>query len=282
MNITLSRTLRVSLATALAAGAIALTGCVANPAEAEKSDNPDVWGYVASADRAQLEIEENQPNAQELVVKRALVPDDAWVVVHLDDNGKPGMRVGLAHIDRGESTDVKVKLKDVTSPKVIVAIHADRGTDKKFDFDMMNKEMSPDRPFFVDEKELAKVVTVREFGVKDETGAASIAVSPQPGASGQITIDTAVAPTDAWLVVHLDDNGAPGARVGLQHISAGTNEAVAVKLDPVPLTDKLLVAVHADRGQAGLFEFDMMNKLNSPDQPFFVNGEEVATALPIK
>ncbi|HET6352434.1 MAG TPA: hypothetical protein VFG89_09970 [Coriobacteriia bacterium] len=282
MNTTIKRSARVALVAALVAGAIALTGCVANPAQAEKSSNPDVWGYVASADKAQLDISEAQLDAQELVVKRVQVPDDAWVVVHIDDGGKPGMRVGLKHVDRGESTNVKVKLKDVTSPKVIVAIHADRGTDKKFDFDMMNKEMSPDRPFFVNEKELAKVVTVREFGVKANAGEAAITVSPQPGAKESIVIGQAITPTDAWVVVHLDVDGAPGARVGLLHIPAGTNENFEVKLDPVPLTDKLLVAVHPDRGQAGLFEFDMMDKLNSPDQPFFVNGEEVATAVPVK
>ena len=48
--------------------------------------------------------------------------------------------------------------KGLTTPKVIVAVHADRGTVGEFDFDMMNKEMSPDRPFFVNEAELAAVV----------------------------------------------------------------------------------------------------------------------------
>ena len=55
-----------------------------------------------------------------------------------------------------------------------------------------------------------------------------------------------------------------------------------VKLDPVPLTDNLLVAVHADRGAVNLFEFDMMDKINSPDQPFFVDGKEVAAKAAVK
>ena len=114
-----------------------------------------MWGYVASAKNAQLELDENQQGVDELVVKRVLAPGDAWIVVHADDNGKPGMRVGLAHVKRGESLDVKVPLKKLTTPKVIVALHADRGSKNKFDFDMMNKEMSPDRPFFVDGKEVA-------------------------------------------------------------------------------------------------------------------------------
>jgi hypothetical protein len=82
-------------------------------------------------------------------------------VVHADEDGTPGERVGLAHVEGGESYRVKVPLDGVTTDNVIVAVHADRGTPNEFDFDMMNKEMSPDRPYFVDEKELASVVNVR-------------------------------------------------------------------------------------------------------------------------
>lgn len=272
---------RVALGVTLAVALIALAGCT-SPADAEKSDNPKVWGYVTSEKAAQLEVAETQMGATELVVDRVVAPEDAFLVVHLDDNGKPGARVGLQPIPKGESTNVKVELDMVTSPKVIVAVHADRATDDKFDFDMMNKEMSPDRPFFVNEKELASVVTVREFGVKANAGEAAIEVSPQPGAKGTLTVDKAVAPTGAWVVVHADDDGAPGTRVGLVHIPAGENTNVAVPLYPVPLTDDLFVAVHADRGEADLFEFDMMDKINSPDQPFFVEGNEVATKVSVK
>lgn len=270
---------RIALVVMLIA-ALALVGCT-NPADAEKSDNPEVWGYVAAADRAQLEISGAQLGTDELVVDRVLSPGDAWVVVHADDNGKPGMRVGLARIEKGESTDVKVALEDVTTDKVIVAIHADRGVKGEFDFDMMSPTMSPDRPYFVDEKELAAVVTVREFGVKADAGEAEIEVSDQ-SADGTLTVDRALAPTGAWIVVHLDDDGAPGQRVGLLHIDAGESTDVVVDLEPLALTDSLFVAIHADRGEADVFEFDMMNKIDSPDQPFFVDGTEVAVKVRVR
>ncbi|MHB1017515.1 MAG: DUF7282 domain-containing protein [Coriobacteriia bacterium] len=278
MRITLKR----AAMAAILAGALALTGCVANPLDAETSDDPDVWGYVAAADSAQLEIEAEQLGTDELVVDRVLAPGDAWIVVHADDNGKPGMRIGLAHVDKGESTDVRVALEDVTTAKVIVAVHADRGEADEFDFDMMSPTMSPDRPYFVDGAELALVVTVREFGVKTDGGTAAIEVAGQDASAGTLTVDRALAPTDAWIVVHLDDEGAPGQRVGLLHIPAGEIIGAVVQLDPLPLTEKLFVAIHADRGEAGVFEFDMMNSINSADQPFFVDGEEVATAVTVK
>jgi hypothetical protein len=48
----------------------------------------------------------------------------------------------------------------VTTPNVIVAVHADRGTAGTFDFDMDKAMASYDRPFFVDEMELAAVVAL--------------------------------------------------------------------------------------------------------------------------
>ena len=53
-------------------------------------------------------------------------------------------------------------LQDVNGDKVIVALHADKGARDEFDFDMMKKETSPDRPYFVDREELARVVTLAQ------------------------------------------------------------------------------------------------------------------------
>jgi hypothetical protein len=251
-------------------------------ANAPEKGSMGVWGYVAGAKYAQLEVAD-QIGADTLVVSLAKAPVGAWVVVHADDNGMPGERVGLARIDKGDNREVKVELKDVKSEKVIVAIHADRGEPGKFDFDMDDKTGSPDRPFFVGGKELAKAVKVREFGVKDPSGTAAIKVSDQTLSNSTLLVDSAAAPTGAWVVVHLNDNGMPGKRVGVQQIPAGSVAGVAVALDPkITLTPELLVAVHADRGALGTFEFDMDDKLNSPDQPFFVNGKEVATAVKVK
>ncbi len=145
------------LAAILAVGALVLTGCTTDIAASHPTDG--VWGYVAAADDAQLEVS-GAASADELVVDRVLSPGEAWLVVHLDDDGKPGMRVGLQHIPAGESLDVAVALEDVTGDTLIVAVHADRGTTGEFDFSMDDPAGSPDRPYFVDRAELAVVVDV--------------------------------------------------------------------------------------------------------------------------
>ncbi len=251
-------------------------------ANAPEEGSMGVWGYVANADDASLEVSD-QLGANTLVIDRVEAPGDAWVVVHADDNGMPGERVGLTHIDKGVNNDVRVELKGVMSEKVIVAVHADKGAPDKFEFDMEDKEGSADRPFFVDGMELAMVVTVREFGVKDPTGTAAIEVADQELTGTGLLVTEAAAPTDAWIVVHLNDDGMPGERVGLQQIPAGVSQGVSVAIDAAAdVTSGLLVAVHADRGVADTFEFDMDDKLNSPDQPFFVSGKEVATPVTIR
>jgi hypothetical protein len=151
-------TTNIALA-ALAIGAFALTGCAA---ETAGHPTDGVWGYVVSARNAALEAEAEQNLAGgELVVDRVLTPGDAWIVVHLDDDGSPGMRVGLAPISSGESRNVRVPVEGDLTDSLIVAVHADRGTRGVFDFAMDDPAGSPDRPYFVDGAELATVVSVK-------------------------------------------------------------------------------------------------------------------------
>ncbi|MBE0476558.1 MAG: hypothetical protein IBX62_05620 [Coriobacteriia bacterium] len=120
-------------------------------------------------------------------------------------------------------------------------------------------------------------------GVVVREGAASLEASDQPGPTDTIVIERVVAPIDSWVVVHLDDDGMPGMRVGLAQVPAGTSRDVEVGIaSEEPLTPRLLVALHADRGARGEFDFDMDDMAHSPDKPYFVNGEEVALAVTVE
>ena len=141
-------------------GVFAVSGCAPT---VNSADHPTagVWGYVASARDAALEIQAVQDvSGGELVVDRVLAPADAWIVVHLDDDGSPGMRVGLAPIASGESRNIRVPVEGELTDSLIVAVHADKGTPGEFDFSMDDPAGSPDRPYFVGGVELASVVAV--------------------------------------------------------------------------------------------------------------------------
>ena len=113
-------------------------------------------------------------------------------------------------------------------------------------------------------------------GVVASRSTASLEVMDQPGARGSITVASVKVPGPSWIAVHLDDNGMPGKRIGLKAIPAGGSRDVLVTIDDVKLTDKLIVAVHADRGVVGTFEFSTDAFDASPDKPYFVGGMELA------
>jgi hypothetical protein len=120
------------------------------------------------------------------------------------------------------------------------------------------------------------------LGVVVSPAAASLSVADQPGATGSITIDSLKVPGPSWIVVHLDEGGKPGMRIGLLAVPAGTSARVRVPIDSVTLTEKLIVALHADRGVAGTFDFDMKAFEASPDKPYFVDGVESAREASVK
>jgi hypothetical protein len=243
-----------------------------------------VGPFGVKTDEASIEATDQIGAGGTLAIDTVDAPQDSWVVVHKDAGGAPGDRIGLVRVKAGVTKDVRVELTAGTLPEsLIVALHADLGDAEVFDFDMMNKLDSPDQPYFVDGDEVAAVVKVREFGYATPAGSAAIAVTPQVVTNGLLRVDTAAAPEGAWVVVHLDAGGMPGGRVGLVHIPAGVTQGIVVQLDASQkLTDALFVAVHADRGEVGLFEFDMMDRVNSSDQPFFVDGAEVAAGVTIR
>jgi hypothetical protein len=112
---------------------------------------------------------------------------------------------------------------------------------------------------------------------------AALDVADQPGVTDTLRVDRAFAPAESWIVVHLDDGGKPGMRIGLKHISAGDNAGETVELDTeVALTDKVIVAIHADRGVRDRFEFDMDRFETSPDKPYFIDGMELAKVVRVR
>jgi hypothetical protein len=152
------RILTYGLAALIAVAAVALTAWTF--AEARANDYMMV-GVVVAAENVALEVEDQVGAENEIAVSRVLAPDDSWIVVHLDDDGMPGKRVGLLRVAEGESFDLTVPLDEpVTTPNVIVALHADRGDRGKFEFDMDEFMRSPDKPYFVDFEEVAVVVRV--------------------------------------------------------------------------------------------------------------------------
>lgn len=96
--------------------------------------------------------------------------------------------------------------------------------------------------------------------------------------SDQLVLDQVTVPTDAWVVVNIDQNGNPGRRVALQLLKQGAWKSVTVPVIGAS-NQKVIVALLADKGVRGKFEYDLAQKTKSPDRPYVVDGTAVSVTV---
>lgn len=89
------------------------------------------------------------------------------------------------------------------------------------------------------------------------------------GDDGQLSIDRIVADQEGWAVVYIEEDGQRGEILGYAAVSVGESVDVFVTIDPLQAGDALLVALHADGGESGVFEFP------GPDHPLENDSQPV-------
>ena len=108
---------------------------------------------------------------------------------------------------------------------------------------------------------------------EDATG--SISAADQSGDGSTVLVDeVTIEGGSGFVVVHLDDGGAPGAVLGHAEISEGTSTDVTVTLDsPVDEDVTLWPMLHFDAGEAGTYE------VPGPDGPVVLDGDVVMVSI---
>ncbi len=101
------------------------------------------------------------------------------------------------------------------------------------------------------------------------------AVRQRVDEAGTVTVSMATLPEAGWLVVYNDDGGEPGAVIGQSALPGGSSRDVTVEIDPYMATTTLYVRLHADSGEAELFEFP------DADLPLEWEGAPVEVSFPI-
>ncbi len=132
-------------------------------------------------------------------------------------------------------------------------------------------------------------------GIAVRAGEASVSAKDQ-SVWDSVTLDRVSIPVDGWVVVRAvdGDSGAPAAVLGYAAVAEGTNVSVVV---PVDRTDGLPAAVvvllAADKGEAGVFEFDAGSgggmgggmsaggASNGSDKPLLADGSPVQASVRI-
>jgi predicted lipoprotein with Yx(FWY)xxD motif len=108
--------------------------------------------------------------------------------------------------------------------------------------------------------------------VSEEVVTNAVSVEDQAlGEGNTVTIASAVADTDGWIVIHAQADGSPGPVLGHAPVSAGENNDISVEIDPAGATETLYAMLHIDDGVAGEYEFP------GPDGPALDAGGNVVT-----
>lgn len=98
----------------------------------------------------------------------------------------------------------------------------------------------------------------------------AVSASDQTVSDGTVTVDSVTSDGAGWIVIHLDDNGSPGAVIGHAAVADGENTDVSVTLDQDITEETTLWAMlHTDAGTEGTYEFP------GDDAPVTQDGEVV-------
>lgn len=98
----------------------------------------------------------------------------------------------------------------------------------------------------------------------------SVTVADQAIVNSTVTIAEAVSNGPGWIVIHADQNNAPGPVLGQAQLSSGTNTNIVVTINQAAATPVLYAMLHLDTGDVGVYEFPGV------DAPVRVNGAIVA------
>jgi hypothetical protein len=93
----------------------------------------------------------------------------------------------------------------------------------------------------------------------------SVVVSDQVSLDGTVRIDSAYSEGPGWVVIHIDNSeGRPGPVIGYAALNAGANHNIRVPIDATRATPTLFAMLHADTGEAGVYEFGTVEGADGP------------------
>ena len=271
----MKRVARVLLVVGVVLAMSAASGCVSSETLATKPV-VGVWGYVAAANHASLELDSGRASTDGLVFTRVVAPADSLIVVTMDVPGSPAMGVAVAAVKRGETREVKVPLKGVTTPSVTATLYYDRNRDGILDSDMMDPASAADRPIFVGGKPVAVTAPLWTTGQVAQPGSATVDVFDQVEESSTLLVTHVTAPAPSWITVWTDVNNAPGTLIGSASIAATQAVDVPVALTDAKYRGRTWVGLNVDAGVIGVLEYDPFGtRATSPDQIYTVSGQKL-------
>jgi plastocyanin len=103
----------------------------------------------------------------------------------------------------------------------------------------------------------------------------AVSVEDQEIVDNSVTVPQVISAEQGWIVIHADQDGAPGAVIGYAQVAQGENDQVAVEIDPSAATQTLYAMLHLDAGSVGEYEFPGV------DSPVMVSDQMVVMPFQI-
>ncbi|MGB7339984.1 MAG: hypothetical protein WBC91_13905 [Phototrophicaceae bacterium] len=193
---------------------------------------------------------------------------DGFVVVHAGDAESFGAVLGFAAVPAGTSTNVVVELEGDMTDVVWPMLHVDTGEAGVYEFGTVE---GADGPVVVNGSVATMPIwTVPHMRVADQIVVHSDGMDMMDMVPS-VTASSVLSEGAGWLVIHADNDGAPGPVLGQTLVEAGLNTDVVVELEG-DITPVLFPMLHVDTGEAGVYEF---GTVEGADGPVFVNEQVV-------
>lgn len=202
-----------------------------------------------------------------VTIKSVTTPVDGFMVIHSGDASNAGPVLGVTPISAGTTANVEVTLAadgrtDVLWPMLHVDDHA-IGT---YEFGTVQ---GADAPVFVNGVvATAPIWTVPHMRVDSQIvthGDNAPAMDMMEGDMGpHVHVHGVLAEVPGFVVIHVDNNGAPGPVAGYAPVPAGFSEDVDVPVDASMLTPVLWPMLHVDDHTMGTYEFGTVEGADGP------------------
>lgn len=195
-----------------------------------------------------------------VMIDSVLSQGPGFIVIHADNAGAPGEVIGFAPVADGSNSDIAVTVDAAkVTPVIYPMLHADTGVEGTYEFGEVEGE---DLPQMADGNALffpilAKPGIIYSGALDGDT----------------LMVEEALIDTQGFLVIHADNEGAPGAVLGFAPLVAGLNHHVSITLATEGRTDTLFPMLHMDTGVMGTYEFGEVEGEDLPvrvgDTPVF-------------
>ncbi len=232
-------------------------------------------GPAAAQMTAAVSVADQESDGSMVTVASVTSEGPGFIVIHRDNDGAPGEVIGNTAVADGENTDVVVELSgDVADGDSFWAmLHADTNTIGTYEFGTVE---GADAPVALDGEVVMEMFTLSMMDSMDDT---SMMMSPAVSAADQesegdmVTVASVTSEGPGFIVIHRDNNGAPGEVIGNTAVEDGENTDVVVELTgDVADGASFWAMLHADTNTVGTYEF---GTVEGADAPITLDGEVV-------